>query len=278
VASVSRSNAKSPDGASAQAAPRNGVVVSLVFGLCTLSAVFGFFVGRRHNGAAKGPAIAANIESSAVPAEAPPSRGPDRLPVPRASRPEAPPVAPARPANEEAHEVLSGIRAIFDQRSSARDPLEASVNRMDDYLIGAVAAIRSTNPAVFSEMAQQFTDDICSKRHSTDRDLMLFSRLVLLESDVGTVRAVSCSLEGRRREDPLLWALLTAWNSVGRPDLPDIRAIGSSTTDDRTKRLLMPPEERLELDRKQAQEMPPGARDRDIATARFSIGRARRFE
>ena len=105
---------------------------------------------------------------------------------------------------------------------------------MDDYLIGAVAAIRSTNPAVFPELAGKFSDDICSGRHNKDRDLMLFARFVLLESDVGSTRAISCALEGKRREDPLLWALLRAWISVGRPDLPDVRAIGTIASDERT--------------------------------------------
>jgi hypothetical protein len=245
----------------------------MIAGLCTLSAVFGFMVGRhRSRSEYRTPISNETVVSEERRVEPPVTRSLPR-PAPTVNALPPPQTMPTRHTIEEAHEVLSGIRAIVDQRSSPQDPLEASVNRMDDYLIGAVAAIRSTNPEVFSELSEQFTDDICSGRHSSDRDLMLFARLVLLQSDVGSVRALSCSLDGKRREDNLLWSLLRAWNSLGRPDLPDIRAIGAIATDERTKRLLLPPEESAERDREALRKSL--AATRGSSNTAIPIGRAR---
>lgn len=147
--------------------------------------------------------------------------------------------------------LISQIRRLPGQTSSDDDVLEGRVNRLNDYFLGMSLTLESLNPAFLAAVADQFADDICSGRHRTDMDLMLFARLALIQPGVSSERALNCAFDGRKAEDTVLWSLLRAWNSTGRPIVPAIDAIAADATDVRTRRLLLPPNEAQDLMRKQ---------------------------
>jgi hypothetical protein len=140
--------------------------------------------------------------------------------------------------------LLNKVRQIATLRAGLPGPVEAQVNQMDDFLMGMASAVALTDPAVFQMMAREFEAEICDGTNNTDLDLMLFSRLSVMQPDVTTPRALNCGLSGRTKEDVVLWSLLDAWHNAGRPTIPAIASIEASAADERTKSRLRVPEMR----------------------------------
>jgi hypothetical protein len=167
-----------------------------------------------------------------------------------------PDISDATPASsslrESARDILTQLRISLDGRAMPDAVPEARINAMDDYLLGVITALRATNPQAFHALADQFVDEICSGQRKSDLDLLLFARMATLQSDIGSVRALSCSLDGRSKEDPVLWSVLRAWNVAGRPPIPAVASISSWATDGRTQHLLLPPDEAREIERAEA--------------------------
>jgi hypothetical protein len=182
---------------------------------------------------------------------------------------------PASHATTLASDLTSTLRGRLQFQHMESQMLEAQLNAVDDFLVGAIHALRLVNPEVVRAMANEWEEDICSGAHKEDIDLMLFARLGTIEADIASTKAMSCALDGRPQEDIVLFSLLRAWNAKGQPKLAPIDAIRSTATDGRTKELLMPPDERRRLQLEQAQkslEVARMIRSRDVSGAASSPG------
>jgi hypothetical protein len=163
----------------------------------------------------------------------------DRLPFQMAARTDRP--SDAEVASRASAAMLKDIRHLVDLRSKLNQPLEWQVNQMADYLMGMIQAVRAINPEVFVSLRNSLADGICHDGFDSDRDLLLFSRLAVMEASIGSPRAIDCALKRHNKEDVVLWSLLDAWNASGRPPISALSSIQPS--DERTQRRLAPPEE-----------------------------------
>ena len=227
--------------------PTEFIVVSALV-LCALSCAAGFVLAdvlRRPTRAAVSTVPAAGSPELTT------SREREREASPRA--PCATPLShPATHATTLAGDLTSTLRGRLKFQRVEGQLLEAQLNAVNDFLVGAVHALRLVEPQVFRAMADEWEDDICSGTHKEDVNLMLFARLGTIEADIASPKALSCALDGRPQEDIVLWSLLRAWNAKGRPNIAPIDAIRSAATDERTRELLMPPEERRRVQLEQA--------------------------
>jgi len=121
--------------------------------------------------------------------------------------------------------------------------LESMTSQMDPYLVGMVQAMKAIDPALVRALADDLADDICRHRERNELDLMLYSKLAILEPALGSSRGLECALEHYEREDVVLWSLLDAWNAGGRAPLAVLPAIERHASDERTRRRLLPIEE-----------------------------------
>jgi hypothetical protein len=135
------------------------------------------------------------------------------------------------------------VKSAFAARTIGQLGIEGQANSLDGYLSGMIATIREIEPQVIGQLAEEFSRDIC-KGSTTDLDVVIFSKIVLLEPAIGSARAFGCALERRKTEDVVLWSLLDAWDVAGREPLPSISRIEKAAVDDRTRRRLVSPSER----------------------------------
>ena len=216
---------------------------------CTVSLIlvallFGFLQIRSRNRPSEAAGKADLVKSptnevSPKVADKPPPPILDRVPFQPAARSDQ--ASDALVASRASAAMLKDIRQLVDLRSKLNQPLEAQVNQMVDYLMGMIQAIRAINPEMFVSLRNNLADGICHDGFNSDRDLLLFSRLALIESSIGSARAIDCALKQHNKEDAVLWSLLDAWNASGRPPVPSLSSIEPS--DERTKRRLAPPDE-----------------------------------
>lgn len=138
-----------------------GLLIALIAGLCAAFGVSGFLLGR--HGARRSQVAAIGNGGTDIFQEVRSVRsGRPLAALPVAPSPRVSPVSAGAPivsTIDQAHEMASAMRSLLEQRSIPKEPLEASVNRMDDYLFGMIAALRSANPGVFPALADEFADD-----------------------------------------------------------------------------------------------------------------------
>jgi hypothetical protein len=153
---------------------------------------------------------------------------------------------PSKTSHESASRaVLTDIQARLSSRARQNLPVEAQANNLADYLRGVVTAIRAIDPAIFSTLRAAYEEQICGSEPPPDIDLLLYAKLVGLEANMASPRALDCALERRQSEDVVVWSILDAWNASGRPEIPALDSIRRRAVDDRTKlRLLSPDEQR----------------------------------
>ena len=205
--------------------------------LCGLFALFGFIVGRRQRAAPAAAVVQPPAEPEAAVVSGRPRESTGRRVVcPQVTTTEVPP-------GRTSEEILSALHRLPSMITPERAPVEARVNSIEGYLLGVSLALQASGTSALKAMSDQFADEICSGSHRTDLDLMIFGRLAMIQPAVSSERALGCAFDGRKKEDVVLWTLLKAWNSTGRPVMPAIASIASEATDQRTKTLLLPPEE-----------------------------------
>ena len=149
-------------------------------------------------------------------------------------------------ADRSAERIVRDVRRLTLARIVEGRPVEAQINGMHQYLVGVVETVRAIDPAIFKAMGEQYAHDICSGRNTSDQELMVFARLATLQAEVGSDRALDCSLKLRAKEDIVMWALLDAWNNAGRPPLPALATIERNVADERTRSRLATPKEQSE--------------------------------
>lgn len=143
--------------------------------------------------------------------------------------------------------VMKEIRSRIASRAPMRQPIEAQVNNITDYLRGAFATIRAIDPSVFAAFREDYEKQLCGSEPMRDIDILLYAKLVAIQSDVASPNALNCALERHRAEDVVTWALLDAWNASGRAPLPALASVERQARDDRTTSRLMSQEPSSEL-------------------------------
>jgi hypothetical protein len=68
----------------------------------------------------------------------------------------------------------------------------------------------------------------------------MLSRMMLVDSDLGSPRTFDCALRGRKKEDVVLWSMLDAWVASGRPNTEVVSSVGAFAADPRTVDRLNP--------------------------------------
>lgn len=182
--------------------------------------------------------VAAYAHSGAVGAE------PGSEPPPRESRANA--GKNASPAASKAASVLKAIRDTALGAASGHEALglEGMANHMDPYLLGMVQMIRAIDESMFPALQRELERDICGDPAKDGIELILLAKLTLIESRMGSQRALNCAIERHPAEDAVLWALLDAWDVSGRPQLPALDAIARDARDERTRNRLLAPRAR----------------------------------
>jgi hypothetical protein len=145
----------------------------------------------------------------------------------------------------DADRVLEPVWRLASYRE--RQGLEAMANQADGYLRGMVETVRVLDPRVVTAMRDKFEGDICSGAMTTDRELMLYARLVMIDSGIGTSRGIDCAFRTHHREDIVLWTLLDSWNALGRPEIAARADIERLATDSRTRERLASAEEGAQM-------------------------------
>jgi hypothetical protein len=168
-----------------------------------------------------------------------------------------------------ARRLISGMRLTALNRAAVLAPLgiEAEGNSMVPYLEGALAMLRQLDPDLIPIMREQLADDVC-KEGTTDREAMLYAKMVLLDGGLGSPRAFECWFARHQGEDVLLWSMLDAWQSAGREKTPALARLGDSATDQRTKLRLMDPkaaQEQMALLSAQAKPLPSTSASRGVS-------------
>src|SRR6185503_802965 len=97
--------------------------------------------------------------------------------------------------------MIKDIRHLVDLRSKLNQPLELQINQMVDYLMGTIQAIRAINPEMFVSLRNNLADGICYDGFDSDKDLLLFARLAVMEASIGSARAIDCALKRHNKED-----------------------------------------------------------------------------
>jgi hypothetical protein len=135
---------------------------------------------------------------------------------------------------------------------------EMAANVMTPFLEGMMTSVRAMNPEMVGYLREEFAKDLCSRTQSIDQ-VMVFSRLVVIEPQLGSRDAFNCLLKTHGKEDVVLWSILDAWNVTGRPAVEGIAHL-QSATDERTRRRLQPPEAQVRDRLNVARHIEAGAR------------------
>jgi len=153
------------------------------------------------------------------------------------------------PANVATQRILSDVRARIELRAGLGQPIEAQVNNITDYLRGILVGIRAVDPSVFEALRAEYESALCAVESPTDVEVLVFTKLAVMQPEIASPRALDCALERHETEDIVLWSLLDAWSAGGQIPLSAVAALEQRADDPRTlERLKTPREQRAELD------------------------------
>lgn len=147
-------------------------------------------------------------------------------------------------SREDADRLLEPVLRLASSREGGG--LEAMMNQADGYLRGMVEAARVLDPRAIAALREKFEEGVCTGAMATDRELILYARLITIESGIGTPRGIGCALKAHRQEDIVLWTFLDSWNALGRPAIAGWADIERSATDIRTRERLLSAEDRVQ--------------------------------
>lgn len=140
----------------------------------------------------------------------------------------------------EARRLVDGVTRELLLKAKPREALgiESVGSAMAPYLRGMMTGLLATNPELVREMGEALAEQTCSHPQS-DVELMIVSHMVFAApQQLGKPRTFECALQGRKKEDVLLWTMIDAWRASGQPMPSAIAEMQEVATDDRTKRRL----------------------------------------
>jgi hypothetical protein len=145
-------------------------------------------------------------------------------------------------------QILKEVRARIALRAGLRQPIEAQVNNITDYLRGILVGIRATDPSVIGALRAEYEGALCGSNSPSDVEVLVFTKLAVMQPEVASPRALNCAIERRQTEDIVMWSLLDAWSATGQAPLAAVSSLEGRFSDPRTLQRLRTPEElRAEL-------------------------------
>jgi hypothetical protein len=149
-----------------------------------------------------------------------------------------------RSRREDADRLLEPVLRLASSREGSG--LEAMVNQADGYLRGMVEAARVLDPRAIAALREKFQEGVCTGAMTADRELVLYARLMAIDSGIGTPRGIECAFKAHPQEDIVLWMLLDSWNALGRPVMAGWADLERNATDIRTRERLLSAETRVQ--------------------------------
>jgi hypothetical protein len=223
--------------------------------LAVVIATGAFFVGR-HSGDGRGVVVAApDAHAVAPPAASAGTRknAPARQ-VPCVVLPPLP-AAPTEGAEQEtvrSHRAEVLLDEVFQELNlHARrglEPAETRANTVLPYLSGVLHGSLQADPGLRAAFSAQFTSALCERTLAEDQAISV-AHMALLLPDIATKRGFDCFFRKAKESVPL-WTMLDAWRRSGLEKTPTLAKLQASSTDSRTTRRFLSPEEAM------AQRMP----------------------
>jgi hypothetical protein len=213
--------------------PRLFIVAALLSMLGLMGVVVGVLNGRRHIKAAAAVDEVAETEERRSGERSTPYSGTAARHI---SRPAADEGAVRRAQDQRQVSAVLDIARIHLLNiipNPQPGQMELIGNTMEPYIQGMLMALRSTNPALIGALRDDLSERACDHPQS-DVELTMLSRMMLVDSDLGSPRIFDCALRGRKKEDVVLWSMLDAWVAAGRPNTEVMSRIEAFAADART--------------------------------------------
>jgi hypothetical protein len=145
---------------------------------------------------------------------------------------------------KQAYELVAGLRHKTRHTAAFMGGVspEVAANAVQQYLQGWIDAMIRTAPDLVDDLSNEFVRGLCDES-ATQAELMVLGKLGQSMPEITSSSAFDCFLEQYEDEDPVMWAVLDAWQSSGLPRSEAIARLEATATDERTQRRFLPREE-----------------------------------